>query len=39
VLYVGNKPIEFVNSFCHLSHLINFELSDDGDIIIGAEIT
>jgi len=23
VIYIGNKPIEFVNSFCHLGHLIN----------------
>jgi len=34
VFYIGdkNKPIEFVNSFCHLGHLINSELSDDEDI-------
>jgi len=25
VFYIGNKPIEFVNSFCHLGHLINSE--------------
>jgi len=32
--YIGNKPIEFVNSLCHLAdlgHLINSELSDDDD--------
>jgi len=22
VFYIGNKPIEFVNSFCHLGHVI-----------------
>ena len=33
VFRIGNKPIEFVNSFCHLGHLINSELSDDEDII------
>jgi len=32
VFYIGNKPIEFVNSFCHLGHLINSELSDDKDV-------
>jgi len=26
--FIGNKPIEFVNSLCHLGHLINSELSD-----------
>jgi len=35
VIYIGNKPIEFVNSFCHLGHLINSELSDDEDITKG----
>jgi len=33
VFHIGNKPIEFVNSFCHLGHLINSELNDDDDII------
>jgi len=28
VFYIGNKQIEFVDSFCHLGHLINSELSD-----------
>jgi len=32
MFYIGNKPIEYVNSFCHLGHLINAaELSDDED--------
>jgi len=35
VLYIGNKRIEFVNSFCHLGHLINSELSDNEDITKG----
>jgi len=35
VFYIGNKPIEYVNSFCHLGHLINFELSNDEDITKG----
>jgi len=35
VSYIGNKPIEFVNSFCHLGHLIYSELSDDEDITKG----
>jgi len=29
------KPTECVNSFCHLGHLINSELSDDEDITKG----
>jgi len=37
VSYSGNKPIEFVNSFCHLGHLINSELSDDQDITKGRD--
>jgi len=32
VFYIGNKPIEFVNSFCDLGNVINFYLSDDEDI-------
>jgi len=32
VFHIGNKPIELVNLFCHLGHLINSELSDDKDI-------
>jgi len=32
---VGNKPIEFVNSFFHLDHLINSEPSNDEDITKG----
>jgi len=35
VFYIGNKPIEFVNSFCHLGHLINSELRDEEDITKG----
>jgi len=35
VFYIGNKPIKFVNSFCHLGHLINSEPSDDEDITKG----
>jgi len=35
VFYIGNKPIESVNSFCHLGHLINSELRDDEDITKG----
>jgi len=35
VFYIGNKPIEFVISFCHLGHLINSELSDNEDITKG----
>jgi len=35
VFYIGSKQIEFVSSFCHLSHLINSELSDDEDITKG----
>jgi len=32
VFYIGNIPLEYVNSFCHLGHLINSELRDDEDI-------
>jgi len=35
VFYIGNKPIEFVNPFCHLGFLIDSELSDDEDITKG----
>jgi len=35
VFYIGNKPIDFVNSFCHLGHLINSYHSDDEDITKG----
>jgi len=35
VFYIGNKPNEFVNSFCHLVHLINSELNDDEGITKG----
>jgi len=35
VFYIGNKPIEFVNSCCHLDPLINSELNDDEDITKG----
>jgi hypothetical protein len=30
--FIGNKPIELVNSFCHLGHIISNDLSDDLDI-------
>jgi len=33
LFYIGNKLV--VNSFCHLGHLINSELSDDEDITKG----
>jgi len=36
VFYIGNKQIEFVNSFCHFGHLINSELSDDEEITKGS---
>jgi len=32
VFYIGNKPIESVNSFHHLGHFIYSELRDDEDI-------
>jgi len=35
VFYIGYKPIEFVNSFCHLGRLINSELNDEEDITKG----
>jgi len=38
VFYIDNKPIEFVNSFCHLGPLINSELSDDEDITVAEDI-
>jgi hypothetical protein len=31
--FIGNKPIELVNSFCHLGHIISNDLSDDLDIM------
>jgi hypothetical protein len=30
---IDNKPIEFVNSFTHLGHIISNDLSDDMDIL------
>jgi len=35
VFYIGNIPIKIVNSFCHLGHVINSELSDDKDFTKG----
>ena len=30
---IGNNPIEFVQSYSHLGHIINTKLSDDDDIL------
>ena len=31
--YVGNNPIEHVDSFAHLGHIITNQLTDDADIL------
>ena len=31
--FIGNRPIEYVNQFTHLGHIISDDLSDDDDII------
>jgi hypothetical protein len=31
--YVGNNPIEYVNSFAHLGHVIMNQLTDNADIL------
>jgi len=31
--YIGDKPIEFVDSFSHLGHLITNKLTDSGDVL------
>jgi len=29
---IGSRPMEFVNSYLHLGHLISYKLEDDDDI-------
>ena len=31
--YVGNNPIEYVDSFAHLGHIITDQMSDNADIL------
>jgi hypothetical protein len=33
IFYVGGKPIEYVDSFAHLGHVITSQLTDNADII------
>ena len=36
--YVHNNPIEYVDTFVHLGHIITNHLSDNDDILIGVTI-
>jgi hypothetical protein len=29
---IGGQPMEFVDSYCHLGHIINSQFTDDDDI-------
>lgn len=33
IIYVGNNPIEYVDSFAHLGHVITNQLTDNADIL------